>query len=324
VPSAEDTSRWSEPSWRVEAERWIRGRLADLGLDPMDTIEQRHVRPWGTALRVPTNGGTLWFKANIAPLAYEAPLLDLVGAGSSSVPRLVAADLSRGWMLMEDAGTKLTEIYGDDLPRAVWCELLRAYARLQVDAAPAAERLIAAGVPDRRLAMLVEGFRRVLGNERLVRPAAEAALTDDELERAHALLPTIARAVDDLAALELPDSLQHDDLHPWNVCLRDGMYCFIDWGDACISQPLLSFTVPLAHIAPADAEAARDACLEPWTRFRKRDHLVAAVGAARLLGHITGILKWELISSGLGDDERAGYEDAITRRVRSLLELACG
>jgi hypothetical protein len=323
VQSAENTSRWTEPSWRGEAERWIRGRLLDLGLDSVDAIEQPHVRPWGTALRVPTNGGTLWFKANIAPLAYEGPLLDLVGAGSSSVPRLVAADLSRGWMLMGDAGTKLTEIYGDGLPRASWCELLGAYAQLQVDAAPAADRLIAAGVPDRRLPMLVDGLRRVLGDERLVRPAGEVALTDDEIERAHALLPRIERAVVELGTLQLPDSLQHDDLHPWNVCVRDGTYCFIDWGDACISQPLLSFTVPLAHIAPVDAEAARDAYLEPWTRFRERDDLVAAVGAARLLGQVTGILKWELISSGLSDDERASYEDAITRRVRSLLELAC-
>ena len=323
VRSAEETSRWTEPSWRDEAERWIRERLSDLGLHPVAAIEQPHVRPWGTALHVRTNGGTLWFKANIAPLAYEAPLLDLVGAGSASVPRLVAFDLTRGWMLMEDAGTKLSDVYRKGLPRAIWCELLGAYAQLQVDAAPAAGRLVAAGVPDRRLPTLVEGLRRVLGNDRLVRPGGDVALTDDELERAHEVLPAIENAVDVLAGLELPDSLQHDDLHPWNVCIRDGTYSFIDWGDACISQPLLSFTVPLAHIASADTDAARDAYLEPWTRFRQRDDLVAAVGAARLLGHVTGILKWELISTSLGDDERAGYEDAITRRVRSLLELAC-
>jgi hypothetical protein len=324
VRIAEGTSRWTEASWRHEAERWIHEQLASLGLHAVAAIEQPHVRAWGTALRVSTNGGTLWFKASIVPLAYEGPLLDLARAASASVPRLVAADVSHGWMLMEDAGTKLTDLYREGLPRAVWCKLLRTYAQLQVDAAPAAERLVAGGVPDRRLAKLVEGLRRVLGNDRLVRPSGEAALTDNELERAYGLLPVVERAVDSVAGLELPASLQHDDLHPWNVCVREGAYCFIDWGDACISQPLLSFTVPLAHIAPADADAARDAYLEPWTRFRTRDELVAGLGAARLLGHVTGILKWELIASGLGDDERAAYEDAITRRVRSLLELACG
>jgi hypothetical protein len=316
-------SRWTLASWRDEAERWIREQLSEFGLQQVAPIERPHVRPWGTVLRIPTSGETLWFKANIAPLGYEAPLLDLVGAGSSSVPRLVAADSSRAWMLMEDAGTKLTDAYGDRLPRAIWCELLRAHAQLQLDAAPAAQRLIAAGVPDRRLPKLVEGLRRVLGNDRLVRPAAEVALTDDELERAHGLLPGIARAVDVLAALELPDSLQHDDLHPWNVCVRDGAYCFIDWGDSCISQPLLSFTVPLAHIPPVDVEAAQDVYLDPWTRFRTRRDLVTAVGAAQLLGQVTGILKWELIASGLSDAERGDYQGSVPRRVRSLLELAC-
>ena len=206
VRSAEETSRWTEPSWRDEAERWIREHLSDLGLHPVAAIEQPHVRPWGTALHVRTNGGTLWFKANIAPLAYEAPLLDLVGAGSASVPRLVAGDLTRGWMLMEDAGTKLSDVYRKGLPRAIWCELLGVYAQLQVDAAPAAGRLVAAGVPDRRLPTLVEGLRRVLGNDRLVRPGGDVALTDDELERAHEVLPAIENAVDVLAGLELPDS----------------------------------------------------------------------------------------------------------------------
>src|SRR5262249_44735236 len=160
---------------------------------------------------------------------------------------------------------------------------------------------------------LVDGLRRVLANERLVRADAGPALTDEELERAQALIPPIARAVDVVAALELPASLQHDDLHPWNVCVRDRAYCFIDWGDSCVSQPLLSISVPLAHISPRDVESALDAYVGPWVRFRPREDLVAAVAAARLLGLVTGLLKWELITSGLADDERSGYEEAIPR-----------
>jgi hypothetical protein len=38
---------------------------------------------------------------------------------------------------------------------------------------------------------------------------------------------------------------------------------------------------------------------------------------------VTGVLKWELINSGLSDDERVGYEDVIAKRLRYLLELAC-
>jgi hypothetical protein len=47
------------------------------------------------------------------------------------------------------------------------------------------------------------------------------------------------------------------------------------------------------------------------------------VGQAQLLGQVTGILKWELISSALDDRARGGNANAIPRRVRSLLEFAC-
>jgi phosphotransferase family enzyme len=272
---------------------------------------------------VESDAGTFWFKANIAPLAFEIPLLGLAGARSESVPRLVAADATRAWLLIEDAGAKLSDVYDGEAPSAVWRDLLRTYARIQLEAAPDAEALIAAGVPDRRLETLVPSLRRVLATERLVRPPTEVALTDDELEQVHGLLPTLAQAVDVVAAIRLPDSVQHDDLHPWNVCVQNDAYCVIDWSDACVSQPLLSFTVPLAHIPAADVADARAAYLQPWTMLCPQADLVEASAAADLLGHVSGILKWELISSGLTDDERSGFEDAIPRRVRSLLEAAC-
>jgi hypothetical protein len=315
---------WNERSWADTAERWIRERLSALGIGLAGAIVQPHVRAWGTVLRVPTDDGTLWFKASIAPLAYEVPLLELLGARAPRrVPRVLGADAARAWMLMDDAGTRLTDLHPDGPPIEVWTEFLPAYAQLQRDVAPAAGELVAAGVPDRTLPRLVEGLERVLENDRLVRPAAGEGLDDGELERLRLLAPRLAHAVDVVAALGLPDTVQHDDLHAWNVCIRDGEYRFIDWGDACVSQPLLSLSVPFAHVGPERAPAARDAFLGPWTALRPRDELGAAADEAVLLAQLTGVLKWELITSGLSDDERVGYEDVIPKRLRYLLELAC-
>lgn len=316
---------WTKPSWRSEAERWIRERVVELGREVTGAIEQPHVRAWGTVLRVPTDSGTLWFKASIAPLAYEVPLIEsLAATNPEAVPYLVAADVTRAWMLMEDAGVRLIDLHSDGPPLAIWKEFLCAYAQLQRGVAPSAGTLVDSGVPDRRLPRLLDGFMRVLDNRRLVRPSSGVALDDDELARLRALAPKLADAIDVVAALDLPDSVQHDDLHPWNVCVRDGSYRFIDWGDACVAQPLLSLSVPFAHIHRDDAAEARDAYLEPWTVIRPHADLVAAVDAAVLLGQVTGVLKWELINSVLDDGERAGYEDVIPKRLRYLLELTCG
>jgi phosphotransferase family enzyme len=312
------------PSHRNEArEQWIRERLDEHGL-ALQAIDTPHVRPWGTVLRLDTDGGTFWFKAPIAPLTYELPLVELLAVGDRDrVPRIVAADRARGWMLTEDAGLHVTDLHPDGVPLKVWKEFLPLYAQLQLDVARDAETLVAAGVPDRRSNTLVEGFLRVLDSDRHVRPPTDDALDDEELRRLRSLVPRIERAIEVVAALGLPDSIQHDDLHAWNVCVGDGRYRFIDWGDACVAQPLLSLGVPLAHVGDDGAEEARDAYLEPWTAIAPRGELVAATDGAVVLAQITGALKWELINSSLTDEERAGYEHTIPRRLRVLLELTC-
>jgi hypothetical protein len=315
---------WTQAAWRNDAEQWIRPRLSELGFSLRGPIEQPHVRPWGTVLRLPTDEGTLWFKSSITPLAYEARLLELVAARRGDcVPQLLAVDTASGWMLMADAGALLSARHPEPLPLEVWETLLRRYAQLQLDIAPAAEELVAAGVPDRRLSNLLEPFERVLETDRLVRPPTDQALAPDELERVRTLMPRLLEGAERLAALGLADSVQHDDLHPWNVCVEDGAYRFIDWGDSCISQPLLSLAIPLTHVEDDEVATARDAYLEPWTAFASPDDLRAACDEAVLLGQVTGVLKWTLINSVLTDEERAGYEDVIPKRLRYLLSLAC-
>lgn len=47
--------------WLARAHAWIDARLAALGLARAGDIEQPHVTMWSTVLRVPTQGGPVWF-----------------------------------------------------------------------------------------------------------------------------------------------------------------------------------------------------------------------------------------------------------------------
>ncbi len=53
--------RWLDPDWRAEAIAWIEEAI---GGSPAGAVEQPHVFPWSTVLRVPTREGDLWFKAS--------------------------------------------------------------------------------------------------------------------------------------------------------------------------------------------------------------------------------------------------------------------
>ncbi len=93
--------RWEDPAWVATAHGWIADRLGELGLIRTGEIEQPHVRDWSTAMRVPTDAGDVWFKANTEVLAFEAGLVALLaGRRPDVVPPLLAADPASGWMLM--------------------------------------------------------------------------------------------------------------------------------------------------------------------------------------------------------------------------------
>src|SRR3712207_1368833 len=149
--------RWTDAAWRREADAWIHEQLERRGAAVAGTIDQHHVFPWATVMRVPTDRGDVYFKANCEALRHEAALVTFLAARRPDcMPPLLSADLKRGWMLMADAGTPLRDLIAQERDLARWLEVLPLYGGVQVDLMDAADELVALGVPDLRLATLPE------------------------------------------------------------------------------------------------------------------------------------------------------------------------
>jgi hypothetical protein len=278
---------WTDPAWRAEADSWVDARLAELGLERSGEIEQPHVRPWATALRIPTTGGVVWFKANMPGLEHEARLVALLAQRRpDAIPPLLAHDPESGWMLMGDAGTRLREIVESERSLERWLDILPLYAGVQVDLTGDAGAMVALGVPDIRLETLP-------GH-------AEALLDDVHLEpeirtRLGAALPEIRELCDELDSYGVPDTIQHDDFHDAQVYVQDGDYLLLDWGDSCVSHPFFTMSVTLdgliawgvddiEHSEPT--EPYQDAYLGPFVAVHGEEGLVAACTIARRLGWV--------------------------------------
>ena len=308
--------QWEDPAWLAAAHDWILAALGDRITGP---IEQPHVRPWSTVLRIPTHDGPVWFKANMPPLAHEAAVVSLLSRRRpDTVPELIAADLECGWMLQRDAGTRLREA---GLDVSVWEEVLPLCAELQIEASSDRDALLTAGVPDRGLTALPALYEALLD---------DPDLTADEIARLHALAPRITEECAALAARGIPETIQHDDLHDGQVFVRDGRFRILDWGDSCVAHPFLILTVTLRRLGyllglPEDAAGLRrfrDAYLEPWTRLASRAELLAAVPGALLLGGLSRLLTWREIIAGMPPSFAAQWDEYPAELRRLLLMTA--
>src|SRR5215213_3386730 len=105
------TLPWAQPGWREQASAWIYAELEQRGVTIVGAIEQPHVRPWSTVLRVPTSAGDHYFKATSPLLAHEPALTQwLAQQRPDCIAPVLAVDRERGWMLMPDGGTTLRAI----------------------------------------------------------------------------------------------------------------------------------------------------------------------------------------------------------------------
>lgn len=296
-------SDWTDPVWLAEAHAWIHEQVRLLGMGAVGVIDQLHVQRWATVMRVPTEKGDVYFKANEPVLRYEAALVTLLAARRPDcVPPLLAADLERGWMLMADAGTKLREIVQRERDLTCWLEIMPLYAELQIELADQADEMVALGVPDLRLSTLPSRYERLLDG--LV------GLPSDDRRRLDGTVSRVREMCDELGGYCLPETIQHDDFHDGHVYVRDDRYLLLDWGDACVSHPFFTLSVTLEGVlawglddvqGSLEVKPFRDAYLQPYARIANGADLDAAAATATRLGWVCRAVNSHLGGSGDAD-----------------------
>jgi hypothetical protein len=304
-------SDWTDPVWLAKAHEWIHQHLGELGMRILGVIEQTHVQPWSTVLRVATANGVCWFKANIPACAHEAEVVGLLSRERPGcVPKLWAVDLERGWMLMDDGGERLREVIERERSLHRWRDVLPEYARLQIDLAERADELVDQGVPDRRLETLATQYEQLLDHV--------DGTGRHELDRLRKLVPHVQEMCEQLASYRIPETIQHDDLHDAQIFVRDGDYLFYDWGDSCVSHPFFTMAVTLeGQLAwglddiedSQDIRPFRDAYLRPFTQYANPESLKEAHTIALRLGWICRALNWHRFASAL---DPPGREEKLT------------
>ncbi len=241
----------------LAVEQWIRAHAVPAG--PIETV---HVRPWAIVRRVPLADGVAWFKACAPVQAFEPRLTaGLFARWPDRVAEVLGYDEERAWLLLADAGEPVGAAGN---PPEAWLIALPLYAELQRGEAAHVSDHLAHGVPDLRLATLPARYQELV--------QLDLPLERHEIRQLRDFAPRFAGLCGELAAYDVPETIQHDDLHHANLYAQGSRVRVLDWGDASISHPFASLVVTFrfleerAKLAPGDPwfTRLRDAYLEPW------------------------------------------------------------
>ena len=299
-------ARWTDAATITEAHAWLREVAAAHGTHVVGEVTQPHVQPWSTVFRAESDEGTLYLKLCGESQAHEPALTTLLARTAPDlVPAVLAVHPERPWMLVADGGAKLRDAHHGAALLDAWIGILPRYAELQREFVGREEELLATGTPDRRLDRLARDLAVVIADEGVFAALERDLLGQARCQELRAMLPVLGRLCDELAALGIGPTIQHDDLHDGNVLTRDGRTVVFDWGDACVTHPFLSLWIvqrDAAHGAGLDEQdpailRLRDAYLEPWGAVAPAHELRRAAVLGARLGSVTRALCWYTVAT---------------------------
>ena len=295
------------------------GRIARTG-----AVEQSRLRPWATVLQRADDrrGGVA--EGGGPGTAFEVGLYELLArVVPDRVLMPIAVDAGRGWVVLPDGGPPLGErLDGRELV-ATRCDALAAVRRAAARAGAARRRAARA----RRRATCARRRCRARFEEALA--AVGRDVRRRERPRGDRPGGRAARHgrgwCERLAAAPVPASLDHNDLHPWNV-LADaaGRVRFYDWGDSVVAHPFASMLraarLRAARVSARRSTTASCGCATPtssaFADLAPHAELVETLELACRVGKIARALTWHRALSG-GPRAGRGGRGPGGRRARS-------
>jgi hypothetical protein len=240
--------------------------------------------------------------------AHEVALtVALASRWPDRVPEVVAADSERSWLLLRDGGARIADS-GDyeAFPRA-----LELYGELQVGEIAHVDELIGIGLRDLRLPVVVDAYETFFERDH--------GLHADEVARLKGLASRYRELCAELAGLGLPASIQHDDLHEWNVFVRGERVALYDWGDSSVGFPLWSWLKPFFAVSGAsrDPEPLRAAYVSAWRELASEQELRRALDLATPTGLFPYVMQIRRQYDATGAHEQ--YRPYLPQRLRQLL-----
>jgi len=308
--------------WFKEVRTWVEEVVEPLGFHVNGNFRQLNASPTFSLIRFETDGPALWFKAVGEPNQREFPITcALSRLFPCYVPGVVATRPNwNGWLMREAVGPLLSDVQ----EVALWEKSAAALAQLQIDSIGHGSQILAAGARDvgvTVLSRIVEPFVETM--TRLMQ--RQTKTPPERLDRAqlHVLGDRIQIALDALDTLGIPETLGHLDLNPGNIVVSPVRCVSLDWAEAYVGNPFLTFQYLLEHFRRTHRKDSSqesqivESYAAPWRRILSHEAINACLAMAPLLAVFSYMCGTGMLSDGerLKQAEFVGYLRGLARRM---------
>jgi hypothetical protein len=312
---------FARPGWLRDLCEWIQEQIEPVNLRLTGQFRQLTASPTFNLIRFETNGPALWFKAIGEPNIREFRIVSTLATRFPSfLPRIVASLPEwNAWLMAEAEGASPDANFDD------WNTISARLAELQTMSLQETAHLLAVGCRDISSASLLSCLDEFFATmDELMRRQTKTPPSILSSKELLALSNRLKDALSALAASGIPDALNHLDFNPGNILVSDRHCTLIDWAEAAIGHPFITFEYLLEHFTRLGSESrSRLAELtssysEQWERFASP----LAIARSLSLAPLVAVFAYA-VSSGIWRDparlanpKTAGYFRGLARRMK--------
>ena len=320
--AGDDPEPFSRLGWLSNLQGWVRTVIRPLGME-LKSFEQVNGCETFSLIRLSTTQQPVWFKAVGKPNLHEYGIsIALARLFSKYVPSILATKPEwHGWLMADGGGRTLDEVQNP----SAWQTATTTLADLQIDSIGKREELLEAGSRDLRtgtLLELVDPFLEVIAD--LMQQQTKVPPAIMSRKELFDLGATIKNALCCLEAVGIPDTLGHSDFNPGNILVGSERCVFIDWAEAHVSHPFLTFEYLISHLRkdyPALTrfeDTIRSSYVQRWQSVALPEH----ISEAFLFSPLVAVFAYAVAGNSWREPERLeipqvpGYLRSLTRRMK--------
>jgi Phosphotransferase enzyme family len=307
--------------------QWVESEAARVGFRLTGEFRQFNAGPAFSLIRFATDGPALWFKAVGEPNAHEPRVsLKLASLFPGFLPRIIGARPEwNAWLSVEAAGVHLSS------SSAIheWEQAANALANLQFASIGKEFQFIETGCKDVRasslLALVDPFFERMVPVMEQQTKTTPRPLLRREIS---SLANEIKSALFELGASDLPNVLGHLDFNPGNILISKEACVFIDWAEAAVGHPFLTFQYLLEHWRRFDSSnpASEGQLVSSYTKRWQRLVSPETIASGLLSVPLLALVAYSLVALTWQESdlaacpERTGYLRSLVRRMNREAE----
>lgn len=306
---------------------WVRPQLQSAGRHWDGNFCQLQASTSFALIRFQTEAEAVWFKAVGHPNVHEFLITTTLATRFPKyVPEILAThEAWNGWLMREAGGTSLFQ-HADV---SNWEKAVVSLAELQIASVSSSDEILAAGARDLRVHRLEDQLDPffVLMN-RLMRQQTKSSPSPLSDAALYQLQRDCEGVLDQLKRIDIPDALGHLDFNPGNIIVSPSGCIFLDWAEAFVGNPFLTFQYLLEFFRQAapnhlEAEQSLTAAYSlRWGSILEPEQLHEAmklIPAAAAFAHATAIVA-RRGSKQMEEPRTAAALRSLTRRIQREIE----